>query len=343
LEDLAPDNPIRPDLEQIEKAGKRATSLISQLLAFSRKQILQPEILDLNSVITDMSSMLCRLIGENIEFSSITQPDLGFVNADPGKIQQIVMNLVVNARDAMPQGGKLTIETANVNFDEEYVRQHLFVKAGPYVMLAISDSGIGMDAVTQARIFEPFFTTKEKGKGTGLGLSTVYGIVKQSNGFIWTYSEAGKGTTFKIYFPRAEGEVAWMPAEKRLEAESRGSETVLVVEDEASVRNLACRILRDRGYTVLDAPDGRAALAIIRKYDGDIHLVLTDVVMPGMSGSELISQISDGRPDTKALYISGYTDSAIVHNGTLDSGVAFLQKPFTVDGLARKIREMLDS
>jgi CheY-like chemotaxis protein len=253
------------------------------------------------------------------------------------------MNLAVNARDAMPQGGKLTIETANANLDEGYVRRDAAVSAGPHIMLSISDSGIGMDAETQARIFEPFFTTKGPGKGTGLGLSTVYGIVKQSNGFIWVYSEPGKGTTFKIYLPRVQGEAAKLSAGAEVELDLRGSETVLVVEDEPSVRALAARILRERGYTVLEAPNGKEALRTAQEFAEKIHLVLTDVVMPEMSGKALVSQIEAARPGIKTLYISGYTDDAIVHHGILESNVAFLQKPFSKDGLARKVREVIDS
>jgi CheY-like chemotaxis protein len=253
------------------------------------------------------------------------------------------MNLAVNARDAMLQGGNLTIETTNVDFDEDYIRNHPEIKAGSYVMLAISDNGIGMDAAIQARIFEPFFTTKGKGKGTGLGLATVYGIIKQSNGFIWVYSEPGKGTTFKVYFPRVEGDIAELTEESQPEQGARGVETVLIAEDEPSVRALAARILRGRGYTVLEAANGKEALGVAEKYVGEIHLVLTDVVMPGISGRELVSRLEVIRPGIKSLYVSGYTDTAIVHNGMLDSGVAFLQKPFTVDDLTRKIREVLNS
>jgi PAS domain S-box-containing protein len=343
MEDLSPDDPRRQDLEQVKKAGQQATSLTSQLLAFGRKQILQPETLNLNEMVAEMSTMLRRLIGEDIDLVAIARPDLELIHADPGQVQQIIMNLAVNARDAMPQGGKLTIETANVDLDEAYVRGHPPVEKGPYVMLAISDNGIGMDSATQARIFEPFFTTKGQGKGTGLGLSTVYGIVKQSNGFIWVYSEPGKGTTFKIYFPRVEGKSAKIPTENKSESGFWGSETVLVVEDEESVRALACRILSGRGYNILEAPNGKEALRMVREYPGKIHLVLTDVVMPGMSGKELVSQLEALRPGIKALYISGYTDNAIVHHGTLDSAVAFLQKPFAVGSLAGKVREVIDS
>jgi two-component system, cell cycle sensor histidine kinase and response regulator CckA len=343
LDELAVDDPKRNEIQQISQAGQRAASLTSQLLAFSRKQILQPMMLDLNGVISSMHLMLRRLIRENIDFVVKTQPDLGLVNADPGKVQQIVMNLAVNARDAMLEGGKLIIETANVDFDQEYAREHLDVKPGPYVMLAVSDNGLGMDETTKAHLFEPFYTTKGKGRGTGLGLSTVYGIVRQSNGYIWAYSEPGKGTTFKIYFPRAEGAIANTLPDAKSEQEIGGNETVLVAEDEPSVRELAVRILRNRGYTVLEASNGREALNIVRKYAGEIHLVLTDVIMPGMSGKDLISELTITRPGIKALYISGYTSNAIVHNGILDSDVNFLQKPFTIESLTRKVREAIET
>lgn len=343
LEDLDHDHPLRQDLEQIQKAGKQSASLIAHLLAFSRKQILQPQILNLNQVAEEMSSMLLRLLGEDIQFETIMQPDLGLIYADPVQIQQIVMNIAINARDAMPNGGKLTVETANVDLDKNYVGRHQPVKEGPYVMLAISDNGIGMDATVQAHLFEPFFTTKEKGKGTGLGLSTVYGIVKQSNGFIWVYSELEKGTTFKIYLPRVEGGNIQAATDVKLEQGLCGSETVLVVEDKASMRALAARILRNRGYTVLEASDGKDALNVTQGHTGEIHLVITDVIMPGMSGKDLVSELKVARPNIKSLYVSGYTDNAIVHHGVLDSNVAFLQKPFSVDGLLRKVREVIDS
>lgn len=340
---IRPQDPLRQELEQILKAANQASALTAQLLAFSRKQILQPEILDLNAIILNMSSMLRRLIGEDIDLVAQTQPDLELIHADPGQMQQVLLNLAVNARDAMPHGGRLTIETANVEFDEDYVRVHPQAKPGPYVMLAVSDTGLGMDPATQAHLFEPFFTTKEKGKGTGLGLPTVYGIVKQSGGFIWVYSEVGRGTTFKIYFPRVEGKRPEIKAEDKKESLFWGTETVLVVEDEASVRALTSRILRGHGYHVLHAANGIEALEIAQKYEGAIHLLITDVVMPGMGGKALVSQLKTIRPETKVLYVSGYTDNAIVHHGILDSGVAFLQKPFTVDGLVRKARAVMDS
>jgi nitrogen-specific signal transduction histidine kinase/ActR/RegA family two-component response regulator len=343
LENLAQDNPIRQDLEQIREAGQRAASLTSKLLAFGRKQMLKPETLDLNKIVTDMGSLLRRLIGEDIDLVAKTQPGIGLVNADPVQIQQIIMNLAVNARDAMQYGGKLTIEIANADLDEDHVRQHPMVTPGPYVMLAVSDNGKGMDAATQAHLFEPFFTTKEKGKGTGLGLSTVYGIVKQSNGFIWVYSEPGRGTTFKIYFPRIDVGGASLADESNSDVDLHGFETVLLVEDEAPLRSLASRILRNHGYRVLETPDGMEALRVAREYTGKIHLIVTDVIMPGINGSTLVARFEAIRPGIKALYISGYTDKAIVHHGVLDSNVAFLQKPFTADALTHKVREVIDS
>ncbi|MBN2321605.1 MAG: PAS domain S-box protein [Acidobacteria bacterium] len=343
LEDMENNNPFREDVEQIHQAGQRAANLTSQLLAFSRKQILQAENLDLNTVISQMSTMLRRLIREDIEFVFVAHPDLKPIHADPAQIQQIVMNLAVNARDAMPTGGKLTIETANVDFDDNYIHKHPVAKPGKYAMMAISDTGIGMEEETKSHLFEPFYTTKERGKGTGLGLATVYGIVKQSNGFIWVYSEPGKGTTFKIYFPEKEGGAIKSETAFSSDSGFRGSETILVVEDEAAVRTLARRILKDSGYTVLEAREGTEALRLAKEYSDDIHMVITDVVMPGLGGAKLVAGLEAERPGIKALYISGYTDNAIVHHGILDSNVAFLQKPFTVEGLARKVREVLDS
>jgi CheY-like chemotaxis protein len=314
------------------------------LLAFGRKQVLQPEILGMNGIISNMMSMLRRLLGEDIELSFVAAPDLAMANVDPGKIQQIIMNLVSNARDAMLQGGKLTIETSNANIDENYLKKHPMAKPGEYVMIAISDKGIGMEDEIAERIFEPFFTTKEKGKGSGLGLSTVYGIVKQSNGFVWVYSEPGIGTTFKVYFPAT---LAGTPAAQNQEAmaamDAKPTETILVVEDEAPVRALACRILKDRGYKILEAADGLEALRIAQEYSAEINLVVTDVIMPGISGSTLVVRLQAARPGVKALFISGYTGNAIVDHGILDSKCAFLQKPFTMDGLIRKVRSVLNS
>jgi len=336
------DDPLYHKLETIQAAGERAASLTRQLLAFSRKQIMQPKVLDLNHVIFETNKMLQRLIGEDIDLLIGLMPDLGKIKADPGQIEQVLMNLSVNARDAMPRGGKLTIETHNIFIDEEYSRRHVSVPPGRYVMLAVSDTGCGMDAATQARIFEPFFTTKEVGRGTGLGLSTVYGIVKQSGGNVWVYSEVGRGTTFKIYLPCVDS-----PAEQFrtsiIDAQAHaGTETVLLVEDEEMVRNMTREILQESGYQVLEATHGQEALVVAGRYDGPIHLMLSDVVMPQMSGRELAEQLSPVRREMKVLYMSGYTDDAIVHHGVLDEGMAFIEKPFTPDTLTRKLREVLD-
>ena len=343
LQRLKADDPLRSEVEQVKEAGVRASLLTRQLLAFSRKQVLQPRVLDLNAVLTNMDRMLQRLIDENIDLVTMPSPGLGRVHADPGQIEQIIMNLAVNARDAMPQGGKLTIETANVELDDAYAREHVSVKPGPYVMLAVSDTGCGMDAETQARIFEPFFTTKEPGKGTGLGLSTVYGIVKQSGGDIWVYSEPGRGTTFKIYLPWVEGAVETVEPGVAPARDARGSETILLVEDDMGIRRLVRQVLAERGYWVLEAIHGTHAIQISEQHTVPIHLLVTDVVMPGMSGRELAEHLKPSRPNMKVLFMSGYTDKAIVHHGELDPGTAFLQKPFTPDALARKVREVLDS
>ncbi len=334
----------RDRVEEIKRAGERAAQLTRQLLAFSRKQVLQPTLLDLNSVVPDMDKLLRRLIGADIDLRTVLDAELRRVKADPGQIEQVLMNLAINARDAMPRGGKLTIQTANVRLDEHYARGHVAVEPGPYVMLAVSDTGHGMDAETQAHIFEPFFTTKEKGKGTGLGLSTVYGIVKQSGGNVWVYSEVGRGTTFKIYLPSVE-EIAEQRAPESASPTltSKGMETVLLVEDEETVRNLARDILGINGYRVLTAGSGGAAMRLCEQHAGPIHLLLTDVVMPQMSGRELAERAAAIRPAMKVLYMSGYTDDSIVHHGVLDEGVAFLEKPFTPDALARKVRETLDA
>jgi PAS domain S-box-containing protein len=332
----------RSDLEEIKQAGERAASLTSQLLAFSRKQILCPSMLNLDDVISEMSKMLRRLIGEDIELVCATHSAPELVYADEGQIQQIIMNLIVNARDAMPQGGKLTIETANIDLDDSCICEHV-IPPGNYTMVAISDNGIGMDAKTRSRIFEPFFTTKEPGKGSGMGLSTVYGIVKQSNGYVFAYSESGKGTTFKIYLPRVQRKDNMLSVNTNATQNLGGTETVLLVEDETSVRTLTARILREQGYTVLEASSSREALREAREYDGEIHLILTDVVMPEMSGKILASQIEAERPGIKSLFVSGYTDDAIVRHGILESNVVFLQKPFTVSMLTSKVRETIDS
>jgi two-component system cell cycle sensor histidine kinase/response regulator CckA len=344
LDRLNPYDPRRSDVEEIKKAGDQAAALTRQLLAFSRKQVLQPQVLDLNATVSNMEKMLRRLIGEDIDLVTILAPDLGRVKADPGQVEQVLMNLAVNARDAMPQGGKLTIETMNAYLDENYARQHADVQPGPYVMLAVSDTGIGMDKETQSHLFEPFFTTKEVGKGTGLGLATIYGIVKQSDGHIWVYSELGQGTTFKIYLPRVEEAVE--PGQRiSIPVESlRGSETILLAEDADVVRDLARLALLQSGYTVLEARTGEEALLICERHEGPIHLLLTDVVMPGgMSGRQLAERLATLRPGMKVLYMSGYTDNAIAHHGVLEPGMAFLQKPFTPASLAHKVRETLDA
>ena len=342
LEDLGSDDPRRDDVEQIRKAADGAAALTRQLLAFSRQQVLQPKALDLKATVAGTEKLLKRLIGEDIQLATFLAPDLGVVNADPGQIEQIIINLAVNARDAMPAGGRLPIEAANVDMDEEYVRGHAPAGPGRYVMLALSDTGIGMDEPTKARIFEPFFTTKEAGKGTGLGLATVYGIVKQSGGFIWVYSEPGRGTTFKVYLPRIE-EPAEPAAAPTATVELRGTETVLVVEDAPSVRMVTRQVLERYGYTVLEASNGATALRLAAKHHGRIHLLLTDVVMPGLSGRQLAQQLAQLRPDLKVLYASGYTDNAILHHGILESGIAYLQKPFTPETLGRSVRQVLDS
>jgi PAS domain S-box-containing protein len=333
---------MRQEIDVIKKAGDRAAALTRQLLAFSRKQVLQPRVLNLNTVVTDSTKILHRLIGEDIELVTVLDPALGYVHADPGQMEQVIMNLAVNARDAMPQGGHLIIETTNVYLDEEYARRHVSVQTGHYVLLAVSDTGCGMDAVTQLRVFEPFFTTKAPGEGTGLGLSTCYGIVQQSGGSIWVYSELGHGTTFKIYLPRFEeptmrGETPTLPS-----AVPHGSETVLVVEDEVLVQRLTCELLRLQGYTVLVATSANEALQICEGYNAPIHLVLTDVVMPRMSGPELIQRLTLLRPGIRVLYMSGYTDNAVMHHGLPHTGAPFLQKPFTPHTLAHKVREVLD-
>ncbi len=343
LEDLASQDPRREDVEEIRKAAVSAAGLTRQLLAFSRQQVLQPRVLDVNAVLANAEKLLKRLLGEDIELVTTLTAQLGAVKADPGQLEQVIMNLAVNARDAMPDGGKLTIETANAEMDEAYVRTHPVAKPGHYVMLAVSDTGIGMDEQTKSRIFEPFFTTKEAGKGTGLGLATVYGIVKQSGGFIWVYSEPSHGTTFKIYLPRVEETVEGLTSPAAPGESLRGAETVLLAEDAAAVRTVARQVLERLGYTVLEAPNGEAALHVARKHHGPIDLLLTDVVMPELSGRQLADQLKALRPGLKVLYASGYTDDAVVRHGVLEPGIAYLQKPFTPEGLARKVREVLNS
>ena len=337
------ENPIRRNLEETKKAAERAASLVRQLLAFSRKQILEPKVLDLNDVVKDMHKMLTRLIGENIKLATRLQTDIGSVKADPCQVEQIIVNLVVNARDAMPRGGRVTIETANVTVDDQTAAKHVAVIPGEYVMLAVSDTGSGMDQETQARIFEPFFTTKEVGKGTGLGLSTVYGIVKQSGGNIWVYSEPGFGTVFKVYLPRIDDATASTIARQTQERNAlRGTETILLVEDEDVVRGLTRQILIQAGYNVLDARSGDEAIRLCHAHAGSIDLLLTDVVMPEISGKEVADRLLELRPTIRVLFMSGYTDEAIVQHGVLDANVKFLQKPFTWVALTRKVREVLN-
>lgn len=342
LADMESDDVTRGDVEEIRRAGERAAALTRQLLMFSRQQVIEPKVLDLNDVLSDVDKMLRRLVGEDVELTTIHGPSLGHIRADPGSVEQVIMNLVVNARDAMPVGGKLTIETANVLLDEEYARAHLEAKPGAHVMLAITDTGSGMDKSTLARIFEPFYTTKEKGKGTGLGLSTVFGIVQQSGGTVWVYSEVGVGTTFKVYLPRVDEEADDIRS-LVMPATLRGSETILLVEDEDQVRDVARGILLRQGYTVLDARNAGEALLLCEQHAGRIHLLLSDVVMPRMSGPALAKRLVRTRPDMKVLCMSGYTDDAAVRHGVIDAELAYLQKPLTVDSLSRKVRSVLDA
>src|SRR5208282_5656587 len=344
LERLGPDPRLRGPAQEISNATQRATSLTRQLLAFSRKQMLAPKVLDLNEVVAENLKMLTRMIGEDIDLVMVPGASLGAVRADPGQIDQVIMNLAVNGRDAMPEGGKLTIETANVTLDENFARTHTPLTAGDYVMLAISDTGVGMDSETQSRIFEPFFTTKGA-KGTGLGLSTVYGIVKQSGGFIFVDSQPQRGTSFRAYFPRVDGREDAAAAQESLALPraEHGQETILLVEDETNLRHLARQYLEIQGYKILEAEDSAAALQIVDGYQGTIDLLLTDVVMPGMNGRELATHISKLLPEVRVLYMSGYTENAIGHDGTLDPGINLLQKPFSLPALKDRVREVLDS
>jgi PAS domain S-box-containing protein len=339
LRNLAPNDPNRNLAEQIMKAGDRAAALTRQLLAFSRRQVLQPKVLELNKLVTSLSTMLRRLIGEDVELRLVLSPDLGRVSADPGQLEQVLMNLAVNARDAMPKGGILTIETTNLELDENYAGRHISVKSGPYIQLAVSDTGTGMDEATKARLFEPFFTTK--GTGTGLGLSTVFGIIKQSGGSVDVYSEPGHGTSVKVYLPRID-QAAAAPPEDQQTKSVRGSETILVAEDDEMVRTLVRTTLERDGYKVLESADPVEARRVAERHKGTIHLLISDVVMPKLSGRELAEQIVQRRPGMKVLYMSGYTDNAVLNSGILHQTVAFLQKPFTPAALTEKVREVLE-
>ena len=341
LDELSAMDPLRGYAEEVLKAADRAGALTNQLLAFSRRQIMRPRVVNVNTVLSQTEKMLRRLIGEDVELDMRLAADAGNIKADPGHVEQAVVNLAVNARDAMPLGGRLTIETENVHLDENYSRTHMGVSPGDFVLIAVSDNGHGMDAETRRRIFEPFFTTKEKGKGTGLGLATVYGMIKQTGGDIWVYSEPGRGSTFKLYFPRVAEPVSDSLEGETAPAKRAGGQTVLVVEDEPSVRDLTVRILQQLGYEILTASGGPEALELCQTYPGTIDLLLTDVVMPGMSGRQLADQLLLERPDIKVLFLSGYTENTVVHHGVLDAGVNFLPKPFSRESLARKLRDVL--
>jgi len=342
LNALPSGDPMRADVEEIKKAGERAASLTRQLLAFSRQQVLTPKVLDLNALIREMEKMLQRIVGENMQIASVLAKDLGRINADPGQIEQVLLNLVVNARDAMPKGGKITIEAANVELSEDYAKTHPDARPGPHVMLAVSDTGAGMTPAVFARLFEPFFTTKEQGKGTGLGLSTVFGIIKQSGGSISVYSEPGLGSVFKIHLPRVQSELSAAQAAAHDGGNIRGSETILLAEDDDAVRKFTARLLAENGYTVLAAQNGENALEIARRHEGPIHLLLTDLVMPGMRGDDLANQLSPLRPDMKIIFTSGYTEAGVVRHELLSSDAVFIQKPVDPVILNRKLREMLD-
>jgi two-component system cell cycle sensor histidine kinase/response regulator CckA len=340
LDEIPADHQFRPDLMEIQSAAERAASLTHQLLAFSRRQMLQPQVVDINLLIAQLQKLMRRLIGADVELVMALAPDLHPVTVDPASVEQIIVNLVLNARDAMPAGGRLTIETANVELDEAYAVTHVTMNSGPYVMLAVGDTGEGMDAATRARVFEPFFTTKGQGKGSGLGLATVYGIVKQSGGYIWVYSEPGHGTVFKVYLPPTLSSSVARPAEGGAN-DLAGWETVLLVEDEDAVRAFAREVLRRHGYVVLEARHGVDALRVAERHLDAIHLLITDVVLPHMSGRELADRLAPVRPAMKALFMSGYTDHSLLHDD-VPAGVAFLQKPFTPEILARRVRLILD-
>jgi two-component system cell cycle sensor histidine kinase/response regulator CckA len=341
LDDLSPLDPLRGNAEEILKAADRAAALTNQLLAFSRRQIMRPCVLNVNILLAGTQKMLRRLIGEDIQLDLKPAREVGNIKADPVHIEQAIVNLAVNSRDAMPTGGRIVIESANVHLDESYTRTHPGVQPGEFVMIAVSDTGHGMDADTRRRIFEPFFTTKEQGKGTGLGLATVYGMVKQSGGDIWVYSEIGKGSTFKLYFPKVSEPISESAAGDSEQPRALGTDTILLVEDEKAVRELTLKMLRHMGYTVLAAAGGAEAIEVSRSYPGRIALLLTDVVMPNMSGRQLADVLKGTRPTMKVLYLSGYTENTVVHHGVLEPGVEFLPKPFSREVLGSKIREIL--
>jgi two-component system cell cycle sensor histidine kinase/response regulator CckA len=340
---LPADSPQQELVEKILKGGQRAADLIRQLLAFSRKQIIEPKTLNLNTTLEEFKKMLGRFIGEHIQLETVLAPELWFVEADPSQIEQVFLNLAVNARDAMPDGGQLTIETANVVLDPDETAKGLELDPGEYVMVAISDTGIGMSEEVQARIFEPFFTTKEMGKGTGLGLATVYGIVKQNNGSIWVYSEEGQGTTFKVYLPRVAEAVDSLPQQGWTRALPRGNETILLVEDEPEICELVAEMFRIQGYQVLEANDGFEALRLAKELDGTLNLLVTDVIMPGMNGKELASKLKESRPNLKVLFMSGYSGEMIARHGVLEPGVALIEKPVSSISLAQKVRQVLET
>jgi two-component system cell cycle sensor histidine kinase/response regulator CckA len=343
LDSVAPEHPLRRNVQEIMTASRRAADLTRQLLAFGRKQVQSLQLVDLNWIVEEINKMLPRLIGEDIELIFAPGQNLGKVKADLVQIEQIVMNLAANARDAMPKGGKLTIETANVQLDEDYVQEHLIVPAGDYVLLAVTDSGTGIASEHMAHIFEPFYTTKEAGKGTGLGLATVYGIVKQNGGFVWVYSEPGLGTTFKIYLPRVQQGIEKIHSSKPIEISSKGCETVLLVEDELAVRQSTREYLMLNGYIVLEAKNGEDALCIARDYIPPIHMMITDVVMPNMGGAKLAGHLATERPGMKVLFVSGYAENTVLRHGAIDVTTRFLQKPFSLKTLAHKIREVLET
>ncbi|MCC6900409.1 MAG: response regulator [Polyangiaceae bacterium] len=340
---LPTDSPAHEDLDELRASADRAAALTRQLLAFSRRQVIEPIRVDLNELSRQTERMLARLLGEDIEIQQVLAADLWSVEVDPSQLEQVLLNLAVNARDAMPKGGKLTIETQNVTLDDDYAREHPEVTAGDYVLLGVSDTGTGMSDEVRVRVFEPFFTTKPVGQGTGLGLATVYGIVKQAGGHIWVYSEPGRGTTFKIYLPRVDGGAQTLPGRRPSQRPVGGTERILVVEDEAPVRRLLVRTLNSAGYTVIEAANGADALLKLGSTDGQLDLLVTDVVMPQMGGRELATKVLAKHPDLPVLYLSGYTENAIVHHGVLDAGLVFLQKPFTPEELLRRVRDVLDA